>query len=138
MFNYYRPQLLRKGNVFTPVYQSFCSCMARGGIHGRGHAWQGAGVGCVWQRGVHGRGTCVAGVCMAGGMHGRGCVWQGGMHGKGGVHVGRDGYCSLPPGMHSCFSMHLLYLCVHNISCPPIYRETKVLPKIFFFLPFLL
>ena len=37
---------LREGNVFTPVCQSFCSlgrgaCVA-GGMHGRGHAWQGA------------------------------------------------------------------------------------------------
>ena len=57
-----------------------------GGMHGRGHAWQGA--------------------CMAGGMCGRGCVWQGGVHGQGTCVTGEmatavDG--THPTGMHSCF-----------------------------------
>ena len=83
MSSYYRPQTkLRKGNVSTPVSQSFCSqvgctagvrmmaaceageCMVgsvAGGVHGggmccRGHAWQGA---------------CVVGACVAGGVCGR-------------------------------------------------------------------
>ena len=47
-------------------------CMA-GGMHSRGHVWQGA--------------------CMVGGMHGRGihdrrCAWQGSMHGSGHVWWG--------------------------------------------------
>ena len=65
---------LRKGNVFTPVCQSFCSqgaCMAGGmcggGMHGGG----------VWQ-GVCMAGACVVGACMAGSMHGGGHVWWGG------------------------------------------------------------
>ena len=63
-----------------------------------GHAWKrhacmhGREVcvawGCTWQRAcmaggacAHGRGhVCVAGGCMAGGMHGSRDVWQGGMH----------------------------------------------------------
>ena len=85
---------LRKGNVFTPVCQSFCSqgacmagghewhgvCMAGGHAWQRGHVWQGACVvgecmvgGHVWQGGMHGRGTC-----MAGGIHGRDHAWWGG------------------------------------------------------------
>ena len=62
---------LRKGNVFTPVCQSFMggkACVAGGmhgggtcmvgGVRGRGHAWQGACVmgGIAWQGEV-----CVAG-----------------------------------------------------------------------------
>ena len=39
-----------------------------GGMHGRGHAWQGA--------------------CMAGGVHGRGACVVGGMHGR------KNGNCS--------------------------------------------
>ena len=58
---------LGQGNIFKSMCQEFCpqdgACMA-GGVHGRGHAWQGA---------------CMAGgVCVAGGVHGRGHVWQGG------------------------------------------------------------
>ena len=83
----YRPQTkLRKGNVFTPVCQSFCSqgtciwqgvwwgcsCVAGRACVAGGHAWQGAWVG---------EGACVA---EAGGMHGRRCAWQGGVHDKGG------------------------------------------------------
>ena len=45
------------------------ACMV-GGVHDRGHAWQGvacmAGV-CVWQGGMHGRGHVRWGVCIAGG-----------------------------------------------------------------------
>ena len=69
----------------------------QGGIHGRGHTWQGV----YMAGGIHGRGggawvvkeyvwqvvcmvgvgVCVArGVCMARDMHGRGHVWQGDMH----------------------------------------------------------
>ena len=40
------------------------ACMARGGMCGRGHAWQG---------GMHGKGRHV----WHGGVHGRGCAWQG-------------------------------------------------------------
>ena len=48
------------------------ACM--GGVHDRGHVWQGA---CM-AGGMCGRGACVAGghVWLRG-MHGRGCVWQG-------------------------------------------------------------
>ena len=51
------------------------ACMAKGGMHGGGHACQGV---CVvrehaWQGGMYGRG-----VCMAGGACGRGvCVAEG-------------------------------------------------------------
>ena len=43
-----------------------------GGVHGRGHAWQGA--------------------CMQGGMHGRGHAWWGGGTGgmRGGGHVWQE------------------------------------------------
>ena len=78
-----------------------------GGMHGRGHAWQGmcmaggmygrracmAGGRGVHGGGVHGRGTCVQcamgcvwqGACMAGGMYGgvHGRRHVGGMHGWG-------------------------------------------------------
>ena len=43
------------------------ACMVKGGVCGMRHAW---------------RGVCIAGACMAGGMHGRGvcmavgCAWQ--------------------------------------------------------------
>ena len=52
-----------------------------GGMHGRGHVWQG---GCVWQVSMCGRGVCMAGV-----VHGRECAWWGhawwgGMCGRGG------------------------------------------------------
>ena len=74
-----RKRSLGQGNVFTPVCQSFCSqggggrawqgvgmhgrewaCMAggacmTGGVHGRGHLWQGIR---VWQR------VCVVGACV--------------------------------------------------------------------------
>ena len=66
-----------------------------GGMHGRGHAWQGVH---AWQGGMHGRGCAWQGACMAGGhawqrgVHGTrhawqgacmagGHAWQGGMHG---------------------------------------------------------
>ena len=51
-----------------------------GGMHGRGHAWQGAcvvmgmhGIGACLAWGVHGGGACVSG----------GHAWQGDMHGRG-------------------------------------------------------
>ena len=58
-----------------------------GGVHGRGHAWQ--GVCMVGEGGMCGGGACVAGghawqgACMAGGH-----AWQGGMHGRGHVWQG--------------------------------------------------
>ena len=53
-----------------------------GGMHGRGHVWQGA---CM-AGGMHGRGGHAwQGVCMVGDMHGRGVCMVGGMHG-GGMH----------------------------------------------------
>ena len=56
-----------------------------GGMHGRGHAWQGGcGRGHAWQGGMCGRGDVHGrGVWMAGGhtwqegMHGGGHAWQG-------------------------------------------------------------
>ena len=83
--NLYRPlRSLGQGNIFRSVCQEFCpgggACVA-GGMHGRGHVWQGAcmaGGACVaWgpcmvgggmcgREGVHGRGACVVG----------GCVWH--------------------------------------------------------------
>ena len=67
------------------------ACMA-GGMHGRGHAWQG----CAWQGrvacmagGMHGVRHAWQGACMAGGMCGGRCVWKGGMHG--GMH-GKGGH----------------------------------------------
>ena len=72
-----------------------------GGVHGWGHAWQGAYV--------------------VGGMHGRGCAWQGGMRGRG--MCGRGDVCGRgacvagetataadgthPTGMHSCSQLFL-------------------------------
>ena len=49
-------------NIFTSVFQEFCP-QGVGGVHGRGHVWQG---------GMDERGACVAGY-----VHGRGCAWQG-------------------------------------------------------------
>ena len=63
-------------------------------------------------------GACVAGVYMAGGLHGKGGnAWQGGVHGKG--YVWRGGHAcqeacmagematavdrTHPTGMHSCY-----------------------------------
>ena len=80
MLHFYRPQMkLRKGNVFTPVCQSFMGgrhawqgvCMAGGhagwgGVRGRGHAWQRACMAGGMRDGGH---------CMAGGGGGR-CAWQ--------------------------------------------------------------
>ena len=65
-FNSYRPQTkLRKGNVFTLVCHSVhrkdvCGGedeRGRGGLHGRGHAWQGA----YMAGGMCGMGACKAG-----------------------------------------------------------------------------
>ena len=65
------------GHVWQGGMHGRAACVVEG-MHGRGHAWQGVhGRGHVWQGGMHGRGTCVAGgacmagVCMAGGVHGR-------------------------------------------------------------------
>ena len=75
------------GSVWQECVVGMCG---RGGMHGRGHAWQGSihGKGCVWwgcawQSGMYGRGHAWQGACMVGGMCGRGaCVagehaWQG-------------------------------------------------------------
>ena len=65
MLHIYRPQKkLRKGNVFTPICQSFCSrgggaCVA-GGIMAGGDMYGGEG-GLGWQR------ACVMRACVAGG-----------------------------------------------------------------------
>ena len=91
--------------------------MARRGVHGEGHVWQGvcmAGGMCgrgMWQGGMHGKGDicgevgicggsmCDEGVCMVGGMHGRGACMVGGMHaGETTTEAGR----THPTGMHSC------------------------------------
>ena len=59
-------------------------CAWQGGMHRRGHTWQGAcmagdvhgGVVCGWEGGLHGRGACVAGTCMVGAfMAGKGMCW---------------------------------------------------------------
>ena len=123
---FYRPQRNCGKVIFSQMcvknsVQGVCmaggACMV-GGVHGRGHAWQGAcvsgghawggmhGRGCAWQGGMHGRGACVAGghawqgaclagghawqrgACMAGGMHGLGHAWQRGVHGR------KNGNCS--------------------------------------------
>ena len=49
---------LWQGNIFTPVCHSVHrgGAYVAGGVHGRGHPWQGA--------------------CVAGGVHGRGHVWH--------------------------------------------------------------
>ena len=73
---------LGQGNIFRSMCQEFCPqwgkvwqglCAWQGGMHGRGHAWQG---GHVWQWGHAWQGRCV----WQGGMHGRGHAWQGGGH----------------------------------------------------------
>ena len=80
-----------------------------GGVHGRGHAWQGSmhGRKCMWQGGTHGGGHAWQGwVCVAGGASMVGvCImgghaWQGACMARetttvaGGTH---------PTGMHSCY-----------------------------------
>ena len=66
---------------------AWCGGVWWGGMHGGGHGGGGVhGRG----RGMHGGGggTCMVGVCMVGGMHGRGVcawwghAWQGGMSGR--------------------------------------------------------
>ena len=56
-----------------------------GGMHGRGHVWQGPCVagGHAWQGGMHGRGHTWQGVCMTGGCEWQGVCMAGGMHGRG-------------------------------------------------------
>ena len=92
------------------------ACLAReacmgdvhgGGMHDRGHAWQG--------RGMHGKDCAWQGTCMAGGVqkvHGRGhawwgCTWQGhawqGACMAGEMATAADG--THTTGMHSCVSM---------------------------------
>ena len=79
-----------------------------GGMHGRGHEWQGA---CM-AGGMHGRGHAWQGACMAGGMNG-------GVRGTGVRDRGR-GACMAgemataassmhPTGMHSCFMIFFLW-----------------------------
>ena len=77
-------------------------CAWQGGMHGGGHVGQGGHVWwgacmvgvCVWQGGMCGRGASMAGGCVWQGGHvwQRGHAWQGacmagGMHGDGGVCV---------------------------------------------------
>ena len=63
-------------------------CTWQGGIHGRGHAWQGVcgmGGACMAGGGMHGGGRHAWwGACMAGVMCGRG----GGVHGRGACMAG--------------------------------------------------
>ena len=86
---------LRKGNVFITVCQEFCPWGGGGGkeacVAGR-HAWQGH----AWW------GMCMAGrACMIGGY-----AWQRGMRGR------RDGHCTHPTGMQSCY-----FLSYHFAAC---------------------
>ena len=95
-----------------------CVSIHRGGVCGRGHAWQGVCMaGGVHGRGLHGGRHVWQGACVAGGMHGRyvhsgGHAWQGVC--EGGVHGGEGAYVAdttrygqwaggtHPTGMHSC------------------------------------
>ena len=55
--------------------------MTKGGdMHGEG-GMRGKGEGCMVKGGMHGRGHAWQGTCMAGGMHGRGHAWQWGIFG---------------------------------------------------------
>ena len=66
---------------------------------------------------MHSRGVCMAGACMAGGLHGRGCTWWGAcMAGecawKGACMAGQtatavDG--THPTGMHSCNGLLIMF-----------------------------
>ena len=56
--------------------------MWHGGMHGRGHVWQGHEWGACVAGGMHDRG-----LCMAGGMHGRGACIAGDVCGRGGACV---------------------------------------------------
>ena len=56
---------------------------------------------------MHGRVACMAGMCVAGGMHGRGACMAGGMHG-GGVCSGQmatEVGGMHPTGMRSCLAI---------------------------------
>ena len=68
-----------------------------GGMHSRGHAWQGTCVaGEAWQGACMAGGMCGKGVYMAGAcMCGMGCVWQGACVARGcvwqeGMHVWQE------------------------------------------------
>ena len=90
--------VVAEGNVFTSVYHSFClqwgTCMAKGGVHGKG----GGGacvvkevcgkVGCVWWGDMHGRGHVWQGACMVRGVHGMGGICGRGMHSRGHAWLG--------------------------------------------------
>ena len=81
---------LGQGNIFRSVCQEFCpqsggymtggAMCGKGGMHVRGHVWQGGPVwwGACEARGVHSRGHVWQGACIA-----EGHAWQGGMHGGG-------------------------------------------------------
>ena len=107
-----------------------------GGMHNRGHTWQGGmhvwedmhGRGCAWgegmcgSQGMRGRGHAWQGhawqghvwqgTCMAAGMsgRGRGHAWQGGVCGGGMCVIGKTAIAvgsSHPTGMHSCLFGHV-------------------------------
>ena len=95
LYYIYCPQRkLRKGNVFTSVYQELCPRGLRG-VHDKGcawggHVWQEGGVcgrGCAWQA------ACMSGACVAGG-----CAWQGACVARE-TATAADG--THPTGMHS-------------------------------------
>ena len=91
----YHPQM-----KFAKVMFSQVSVCPQGGMHGGGHAWQGAYVVGACMAG--GR-ACMAGVCMAGGMCGR---WG---HACLGVCMAGDMVTAAasthPTGMHSCIDV---------------------------------
>ena len=129
-----------KGCVFIHVCLfTVGAAYVAGGMHGRGHTWQGGMHGGGMQGGmcggVHGRGhvwqgQVWKGVCMAGGH-----VWQGGMHRRGACMVGAcvgggvhdRGACvawghawqgGVHGGGHDCLSPH------H--TCPPTHRYYEI------------
>ena len=80
-----------------------------GGMHGRGHVWQGD---------MHGR------VMHGGGMHGRGCAWQRGVHGQVGDMRGRYYEIRSMSGRYASYWNAFLFLqvCLTSpIVCPVIH-----------------
>ena len=93
--------------------------LSTGGMHGRGHVWQGGLCGkgaCMAGDTYVVGGACVVGVCMVRGaymawVH----AWQEGMHvsgGRGGMRCRRDGHCS---GRY--VSYWNAFLCWNIFSC---------------------
>ena len=98
-----------------------CACRG-GGVHSKGHAWQGACVaGGMHGGGGHGRGHAwwgghlCWGVCVAGGVHGGGCMavgmLGGGMHGRGTwvadtMRYGQRAGGTHPTGMYSRLKLY--------------------------------